>query len=372
MDTKNTKIAFVDDAKMILELAKVVLADAGYKDIQLFDTGGQFLGHYEDEENEPPDIAFLDIKLPDIDGLEIIERTRKNNKFSNTIFVSLSGYFEKIDTDWLEYSGFHDVFLKPIDEKQLLSKIEVLVETKEEILGERKLTQNPEMLINKLIRSHIRSKVLEKDYIKKLISPEVFEILESNPEKLSPTEQEIAVGFLDIRGFTKLLSMVNDAQKMGEILGIFFDFVCEYITKGGGFVDKIIGDAVMWFHKGAPIEEISKQCIDVAVNIIKGMEMVNNVIRSEVFTDVPIKVGIGAACGKAMVGILGSPNYRIQYSALGSSVNFASHFCSKARRNEIIIGGTIIKYCPYKTEKRNHPKGKLPLKEELRKVIIPE
>jgi DNA-binding response OmpR family regulator len=370
MDTKNIKIAFVDDGEMILELSEKILNNAGFTQIQLFDTGGKFLEYYEDEKNSPPDIVFLDIKLPDIDGLQIIERVRRNRKFTKTIFISLSEYIQNIDEDWLKHSGFDGILVKPFVKHELISKVETLIRDRLSTLLNRK--RDTDAAKKELEKLRLRTNELENKFIKKLISPEVFEILESNPEELNPTEQEIAVGFVDIRGFKKLYNMVNDAPRMGEILEIFFDFTCEHITKGGGFVDKFIGDEVMWFHKGAPIDNISKQCIDVAVTIIKGMNMVNEVIRKEVFTDVQIGVGIGTACGKAMVGILGAPNYRIQYSALGSAVNLAAYACKKARRNEIIIGGTIIKYCPYKTEERKHSKGKLPLYIELRKVIIPE
>lgn len=374
MDIESTKVAFVDDGEMMLDLADVILKNAGFTNITLFNSGTKFLKHYEDKKKEVPDIVFLDIKLEshDIDGVEVLKRARRNEKFSKTIFVSLSSYFKNIDKEWLEYSGFDDVLFKPIDEKKLLNKINLLIEMKDDITGARKSTQAPEILINKFIRAHIRSKVLEKDYIKKLISPEVFDMLESNPEKLIPTEQDIAVGFLDIRGFTKINNIVNDAKKMSEIFGIFFDFVCEHISNRKGFLDKFIGDAVMWFHKDDLIERISKQCIDVAVDIIKRIDMINEVIRNEMHIEIPIKVGIGIACGRATVGLFGAPNYRIQYSVFGSPVNFASFFCSKAKKNEIIIGDTIINYCPYQTEGRGFFKDKLPYKTELRKIIIPE
>ena len=374
MNITSTRVTFVDDGKLILDLAEVILKNAGFSNIDLFNSGIKFLEHYEVDKNKAPDIVFLDIKLEshDIDGVEVLKRARKNNKFSKTIFVSLSGYFKDIDKDWLEYSGFDDVLLKPINEKKILDKIRLLIEMRDDIIADRKLAKNTDVLINKLIKFHIKSTVLEKQ-IKKFISPEVFEMLVSYPERLLPTEREIAVGFLDIRGFTRIYNMVNDAKKMGEILNLFFDFTCQHVIGGGGFIDKFIGDSVMWFHNGDSIENNSEQCINVAVNIIKGMGMLNEIIRKEVHTEVPISIGIGVACGKAMLGIFGAPNYRIQYSALGSVVNLASRFCSKARRNEIIIGDSIIEYCPYKTEAKDFCKIKnLPYRIELRKIIIPK
>lgn len=371
MGEKLARIVFVDDGKMTLKLAEKILKNNGYTNINLFETGTEFLAHYENPIEPPPDIVFLDIKLPDTDGLKILEQARQAGKFSKTIFVSLSQYIQNIDANWLGYSGFDDILPKPLTEENLLNKIKNLINRRNDKKFEPKPPKDLEAALKELRELRFRTNELENKYIKKLISPEVFEKLDSGQD-LAPKEQEVAIAFLDIRGFAKIINRVNDT-KMNKILELLFDFACKCITKKNGFVDKFIGDAVMWFHKDDSIENSSKKCIEVAVDIMKGMKKLNEEIWEKIHTKVPIKIGIGAACGKVAVGIFGAPNYRIQYSALGSTVNLASRLCSKAKKDEIIIGDTIIEYCPYETVKKGFCRIKhFPHEIELRKIIIPK
>lgn len=68
-----------------------------------------------------PDLVLVDIRMPGLDGLEVIKRTREMN--INTKFIILSGYsdFEYAKSAiLLEVVGY---ILKPIDEEELLSYI---------------------------------------------------------------------------------------------------------------------------------------------------------------------------------------------------------------------------------------------------------
>jgi adenylate cyclase len=191
-------------------------------------------------------------------------------------------------------------------------------------------------------------------------------------QDLSPREEEIAVAFLDIRDFTRISNNIGNIWKMNKTLELLFQHTCKCITQNNGFIDKFIGDSVMWFHQEGSIESSSRKCIDTAIDILKGMDVLNEKIWEEIYMEVPIKVGIGIACGKVAVGIFGAPDYRIQYSLIGPTVNLASRLCSKADKDEIIIGDTIIGYCPYETQKKGlwDIKG-FEYKIEIRKVVIP-
>lgn len=376
MKKKNVKFAFVDDeAELNLELAEAILRKNGYSDIDLFKTGIDFLNHYENKDITSPDIAFFDLKLPEIDGLKVLELACQKEKFTKTIFVALSNYIPNEHKEWLADSSFHDVMLKPINEKKLLEKIETLIVRRDKTDADRIPCKKPDAKQQEVTRLKIEKEELIKDYIEKLISPEVFGKLGSDSERenLKPTDQEIAIAFMDIRGFTTINNRLNNIKKMSKILELLFDFVCQCITNKGGFIDKFIGDSVMWFHKDGSIKDVSRRCIDVAIDIIKGMNAINEKIWAAIHRKVLIKVGIGIACGKVAVGIFGAPNYRIQYSVLGPEVNLASRLCNKAKGNDIIIGNEIIDYCRYDTEDMGFCKFKgFKDKIEVKKVIIPE
>jgi adenylate cyclase len=363
-------IVVVDD-----ELADLVVKDLeyyGFNNVKAFYDGEKFLEYYSTLESIAPDLVLLDIKLPSISGLEVLEEALQIPKFSTTLFASFSAYMDPNDHRWLGYIGFDFNIEKMHFVKNAGNQIKELLLNKESLLAKRQPYKNLLLALKELSASRLRSAILENDFIKRLISPEVFNKLDSDPNQLIPKEQQVAIGFVDIRGFVQLMNRIQIHQ-IDELLKIYFSEVAECVSSESGFIDKFIGDAVMWFHTDQPEEISAKQCFKVAIEIISGMKKLNKKIQQKLHLRLSINVGIGIACGTCAVGILGSPKHRIQYSVLGPPVNLASRLCSEARSGEILLGGGIIEYCKFKTRKI----GFKPIKGfdqevELRKLVIPD
>ena len=62
-----------------------------------------------------PDIALLDIGLPDMDGFELVRRLRERPALAGVKFVALTGYGQIEDRRRVRESGFDDHLIKPID-----------------------------------------------------------------------------------------------------------------------------------------------------------------------------------------------------------------------------------------------------------------
>lgn len=74
-------------------------------------------------ENHKIDLLLLDMHLPGINGLEIIQRIRKRQQFKNLPIIILSGdAFTKQQMDF-DKLGINDFILKPYDSDELLEKI---------------------------------------------------------------------------------------------------------------------------------------------------------------------------------------------------------------------------------------------------------
>jgi CheY-like chemotaxis protein len=69
-----------------------------------------------------PDIAFLDIGLPGMDGYEIAQRARAAGL--TTLLVAVSGYGTEADKARAKAAGFHVHLTKPPDLEVLLSLVE--------------------------------------------------------------------------------------------------------------------------------------------------------------------------------------------------------------------------------------------------------
>lgn len=72
-----------------------------------------------------PDVAFLDIAMPKMDGYEIARRLRARPEFSSCVLVALTGFGQESDRQLAREAGFDHHLVKPID----VEKVRKLLET---------------------------------------------------------------------------------------------------------------------------------------------------------------------------------------------------------------------------------------------------
>ena len=76
-------------------------------------------------EEQRPDVAIVDIGLPDIDGFEVARRLRKNRAHADLHLIALTGYGQEEDQERARQAGFDLHLTKPVDPgtlKTLLSR----------------------------------------------------------------------------------------------------------------------------------------------------------------------------------------------------------------------------------------------------------
>jgi CheY-like chemotaxis protein len=66
-----------------------------------------------------PDVVFLDIGLPDMDGCEVARRLRRMPELTETLLVAITGYGRVADIQRCKEAGIDLHFLKPVDPNQL-------------------------------------------------------------------------------------------------------------------------------------------------------------------------------------------------------------------------------------------------------------
>ena len=66
-----------------------------------------------------PDVAFLDIGLPEIDGFEVARRIREIPALKRTVLVALSGYGREEDKEKARAAGFDEHMTKPVEYKKI-------------------------------------------------------------------------------------------------------------------------------------------------------------------------------------------------------------------------------------------------------------
>jgi CheY-like chemotaxis protein len=108
-----------DDEELCLNMASI-LRDAGYK-VKTFHRGLDLLG-----EVEPGgfDAAIIDLRLPDIDGLEVLSRLREVDPVAGTMVLSGSATLE--DAVEALNAGADAFLLKPVEAWDLLQKLSAI------------------------------------------------------------------------------------------------------------------------------------------------------------------------------------------------------------------------------------------------------
>lgn len=191
------------------------------------------------------------------------------------------------------------------------------------------------LLYNKMERRRM-AKTLEM-YVDKSIVDEISTV---SPLSLnSMTERrDIAVLFVDIRGFTTL-SEEMDPSEVVDILNQYFSVVYASIAAWNGTVDKFIGDAAMAiFNAPKDLDDYVFHAVCAAMDIIEGCQFLKQDLFKRYGRE--ISVGIGINCGEAIVGNIGCLS-RVDYTAIGDTVNTASRLESKAAPGQILISKSV-------------------------------
>ena len=130
-------IAIVDDDAAIRRLVRLLLRRAGYETIESA-TGAEA----EKALREIPwDLAILDRRLPDMDGLKLAEGLKAKPEFRSRYIIMLTGEDDQEDkVEGLE-SGADDYITKPFQYRELLARIragERIVKLQKELLETNK------------------------------------------------------------------------------------------------------------------------------------------------------------------------------------------------------------------------------------------
>lgn len=115
------KILITEDEELLSQVYKDALEKEGYE-IMIAQDGTTALKYLE---TTIPDMAIIDVKLPDMNGLKLLEEIRK--KIPNLPIIMCSAY----DTFRLDYevwaSKVSDYIVKPVVLEELKSKIKKIL-----------------------------------------------------------------------------------------------------------------------------------------------------------------------------------------------------------------------------------------------------
>ncbi|MCW3999701.1 MAG: response regulator [Candidatus Bathyarchaeota archaeon] len=126
MATSKKTILVVDDDKSILRTFTRILQKSGYE-IVTAETGKEAI---EKAENRHYDLALVDIRLPDMDGTDLLAKLKK--QLQQTVKIMITG-FPSLETGVKALDEGADAYLvKPVKPQELLVLLEEKLKNREE------------------------------------------------------------------------------------------------------------------------------------------------------------------------------------------------------------------------------------------------
>jgi two-component system, sensor histidine kinase and response regulator len=119
-DPTTGNILIIDDTPDNLRFLSDLLTKAGYTVRKVIN--GE-LG-IESALLEPPDLILLDIRMPILNGYEVCDRLKSNERTSQIPVIFLSGLDEEVEKVMAFQAGGVDYILKPFDVVEVLARIE--------------------------------------------------------------------------------------------------------------------------------------------------------------------------------------------------------------------------------------------------------
>lgn len=148
--------------------------------------------------------------------------------------------------------------------------------------------------------------------------------------------REVTVMFADIRGFTRFTEG-NQPETVLDRLNEFLQVMVDCTFEQEGTVDKFIGDAILVLFN-APTDQP-----DHAVRAVKTAWAIQEKLTELIddYETSELRIGIGIHTGEAIVGTVGTAE-RMEYTAIGSTVNTASRLCDKAEGGKVVVSQEVV------------------------------
>lgn len=195
---------------------------------------------------------------------------------------------------------------------------------------------------------------------KQYMAPQIVDEISKKKDfkvELGGERRHIAVLFVDIRGFTTM-SEVLKPEEVVEILNEYLSLTTQSIFNNKGTLDKFVGDATMAvFNAPLDLDDYIYRAVKTAWDMKAGSEALAEKFEKRFGRSVAF--GIGVNCGDAVVGNIGC-EFRMDYTAIGDTVNTAARLESNAKRGQILISQEV--YDNVKDRVEVTPIGELPLK----------
>ena len=195
---------------------------------------------------------------------------------------------------------------------------------------------------NSQIAKNVTRESLERDRFRKLLSPEMAEMVVAGQLRVYPEGRTypaslLMANIIDFRELTRGL----DPEGVVDFLNHHFEQLAGVVFRYEGMIDNYLGDRILavW---GIPMAHADdpERAVTAAVEMQQMMIALNEQRGRDELP--PLEIGIGVATGPAVAGAMGAPKSR-RFSIIGDVVNEVQAVCSSARSEQVLISEATFK-----------------------------
>jgi class 3 adenylate cyclase len=292
MADRGSRLLVVDDNKVNRLLLSRSLEALGHR-VATAENGVVALQRLNEE---PYDLMLLDMEMPEMDGLQVLEHLSRDLKFRDLPVIVTSSLEGVAHVARCIELGAEDYLYKPVNQVLLKARVGSSLEKK-------------------------RLRDQQKELISRFATSEVAQDLEQSGFSLGGRHIEASVMFCDIRGFTSLAESQPPDETI-ELLNTYYTLMFDAINGAGGVVNQMIGDGLMAiFGAPLPLPDHRGAAVRAALDMIDMIELFNH--ERTAAEKAPIRIGVGIASGALVAGYTGTQK-RATYTCVGDIVNLAA------------------------------------------------
>jgi adenylate cyclase len=273
--------------------------------------------------DDPPDVVLLDIVMPELDGVSVLERIKRDPALKHVPVIMISAVDETESVVRCIEMGAEDYLPKPFDPVLLRARLNAGLAKKRLYELEREHVRG---VFSRFVPEHVVEDVLERT---------------DDDLRLGGSRDVGTVMFTDIRGFTTFTETTHPSRVI-RLLNEYFGEMIDAIFGWGGTLVGYRGDGLLAvFGAPIPFDDHADRALAAAREMLElRLPRFNRWLREHGLAD-GFAMGIGLNSGHFMSGNVGSAR-RLEYTVHGDTVNTAARLqeMTKSAQQSVLMAAS--------------------------------
>ena len=316
------RVLVVDDSRTLRKVLIRELQKLGITQTQEAEDG---LAALKLLEVDSFDLMLLDMEMPELDGLGLLEKLKETGLLSNLPVIVISSAEEIEKTVKCIELGAEDYLPKSFNPILLRARVFSSYEKKRLRDAQKSYLEQLKVEKEMLQLEQLKTERLMQNILPKLIADQ----LRDQEKTISNEYPEVTILFSDLVGFTKMASGLSPLTLVNLLNDLFTRFDKRAKSLGLEKI-KTIGDAYM-AAAGLPVQRMDNA--DVAAEMALGM--FEDLKAFNEFHAMELQMRIGLNTGPVVAGVIGYTKF--SYDLWGNTVNVASRMESTSQPGRVQI-----------------------------------